>query len=83
MSRSEKIRKAIEDDHLVTYHGRFVGTPSQLAYLTGVAYGTIKNSYQKCKVRSFYLSGSGVLIDALDLAAYFEKAKRGRPPKAT
>lgn len=81
MSRSEKIRKAIEEDNLTTYRGRFVGSPMQLAHLAGVAYSTIKNAYRKCKVKTYTLAGAGVMVDALDLAAYFEYAKRGRPPK--
>jgi len=82
MSRSQKIRRAIEEDNLATYRGRYVGTPSQLAHLAGAAYSTIKNAYVKCKVRTYLLAGSGILIDAMELAIYFENARRGRPPKA-
>ena len=79
MSRSEKIQEAIRNEHLTSYRGRFVGTPMQLAVLAGVAYSTIKNVYRNARVQTYSLVGLGILIDAEDLADYFERAKRGRP----
>jgi len=80
MSRSDKIRAAIEQDNLALYRGRAVGTPSQLATLAGVAYTTVKNAYRIYKVTVYKLVGTGVLVDAIALAEYFEQAKIGRKP---
>ena len=80
MSRSEKIRAAIQQNNLAVYRGRPVGTPSQLATLAGVAYTTVKNAYSIYKVTVYKLIGAGVLVDALNLAEYFDQAKIGRKP---
>ena len=78
--RSKKIIDAIAAGMLALYQGRPVATPSQLAYITGSAYGTIRNAIFFSNVRKYKLVGDVYYGDAEDLAKHFDHARPGRKP---
>lgn len=77
-NKAQNLLDAIAQQLLPIYQGRPVGLPCQLARVSGVAQSTVRYAYAVGNVRAYEAPGATLLLDAEDLATYFQSSRPGR-----